>query len=96
MKDMCGGYRPVLRIAWVLAFLIYAIVQAAASSATVSVAAHVGGLVCGLFPAFLFLPRLSHEKWEAALPILGAVVTLVIYITLPTYFYKHVLPRLQC
>lgn len=88
--------RPILRIAWVLVFLIYAIVTAAASSASISVAAHVGGLVCGLFPAFLFLPRLSHERWEAALPILGAVVTLVIYVTLPTYFYEYVLVRLQC
>lgn len=92
---MCGG-RPILRIVWVLVFLIYAIVSAAASSSSVSVAAHVGGLVCGMFPAFLFLPNLSHEKWEAALPILGAVVTLVIYVTLPTYFYQHVLVRLKC
>ena len=91
----CDG-RPVLRIVWVLVFLIYAIVAATASTATISVAAHVGGLVCGMFPAFLFLPRLSHEKWEAALPILGAVFTVVIYITLPTYFYKHVLPHLTC
>ena len=81
---------------WVLAFLIYAIVASITSRAGVSVAGHVGGFVCGLFPAFLFLPRLSHEKWEAVLPLVGGVATLVIYITLPMYFYLHTFVKLRC
>ena len=49
--------RPFLRGAWVLAFLVYAIVSAALAPAGTSVMSHIGGFVCGLFPAFLFLPK---------------------------------------
>ena len=88
--------RPFLRGAWVLAFLVYAIVSAALAPAGTSVMSHIGGFVCGLFPAFLFLPNLSHEKWEAALPVLAAVFTLVVYTTLPAYFYQHTLKHMTC
>ena len=79
-----------------LAFLVYAIVSAALAPAGTSVMSHIGGFVCGLFPAFLFLTNLSHEKWEAALPVIAVVFTLVVYTTLPVYFYQHTLKHLTC
>ena len=79
-----------------LAFLVYAIVSAALAPAGTSVMSHVGGFVCGLFPAFLFLPNLSHEKWEATLPVVAVVFTVIVYTTLPAYFYRHTLKHLNC
>ena len=79
-----------------LAFLLYFIISIATSSGTSSALSHVGGFVCGLFPAFLFLPNLKSEKWEQVLPIAGGFVTVGVYVALPLYFYKHVLPRLSC
>lgn len=32
---------------------------------------HVGGFLAGLFPSFIFLPNLTHARWEAILPFLG-------------------------
>ncbi len=79
-----------------LAFLVYAIVSAALAPAGTSVMSHVGGFVCGLFPSFLFLPNLSHEKWEAALPPVAVLFTLIVYTTLPSFYYEHTLKHLTC
>ena len=75
------------------AFLAYFIVTVATGAASTSHFSHVGGFVCGLFPAFLFLPNLGHEKWEAVLPILAAPLMLCVYVGLPLYFYKHRIPH---
>ncbi len=60
----------------------------------VSHVSHMGGMLCGLFPAFLFLPRLQSERWEALLPLLGILVMLGVFAALPVYLYKVVLPPL--
>ena len=64
----------------------------------VSHVSHVGGMLCGLFPAFLFLPRLQSERWEAVLPLLGIAVLLGVFVALPAYLYAAVLPGVpaQC
>lgn len=54
----------------------------------------MGGMLCGLFPAFLFLPRLQSERCEALLPLLGILVMLGVFAALPVYLYAVVLPPL--
>jgi hypothetical protein len=54
----------------------------------------MGGMLCGLFPGFLFLPRLGSERWEALLPLLGVLVLSVVLLALPLYLYLAVLPGL--
>lgn len=88
--------RPLLRGLLMALFLVYFIVSAAVGAASTSVWSHVGGFLCGLFPSFLFLPNLRSEKWEQILPILGGFVMLGVFVALPTYFYRHRLPQLQC
>ena len=75
-----------------IVFLIYFIVTVATTHTGVSNLSHVGGFICGLFPGFLFLPNLRSERWEAALPHIGLVVAIGVFVGLPCYFYKHVLP----
>ena len=83
----------MLRGLMMLAFLVYFIVIVATGSAGTSHFSHVGGFVCGIFPAFLFLPNLGHEKWEAVLPIIAVPILLCVYVGLPLYFYKHKFPH---
>lgn len=76
------------------AFLVYFIVTVASGPEGTSHLSHVGGFVCGLFPAFLFLPNLghAHEKWEAVLPWISIPIILCIFTGLPSYFYKYRFP----
>lgn len=34
-------------------------------------------------------------RWEAVIPIVGAVVTVIVFVALPTYFYLHRFPKLD-
>ena len=79
-----------------LAYFIFFVVTIATTPTGTSHLSHVGGFVCGLFPAFLFLPNLHSEAWEAWLPYLGAAVALAVYVALPTYFYVAQFPGISC
>ena len=86
--------RPIMRGLLMVAFMVYFIVTVSTANVGVSNLSHVGGFICGLFPGFLFLPNLRSEKWEAALPHIGLVVALGVFVGLPCYFYKRVLPAI--
>ncbi|KAK9803187.1 hypothetical protein WJX72_011823 [[Myrmecia] bisecta] len=86
--------RPILRSILMTCFLVYFIITVATSPAGTSHLSHVGGFICGLFPAFLFLPNLRSEKWEAGLPIAGGVVMVLIFTIFPIVFYKKILPTI--
>lgn len=58
--------------------------------------AHLGGLLCGLFPSFLILPNFKSERWEAALPVLGLAAMFVVFVFFPTYIYEVHLPAVCC
>eukprot|EP00877_Chromochloris_zofingiensis_P014440 jgi/Chrzof1/924/Cz01g33230.t1 len=83
--------RPILRSLCIIAFLCY-FLYTAFSQAYVSHISHIGGLVCGLFPAFLCLPHLSSERWEALLPLIGVSAVLGVFVALPVWLYKIALP----
>lgn len=53
---------------------------------------HLGGLLCGLLPSFLILPRLGSERWEAAWPLVGFTSILVWFSVLPAFVYTQRLP----
>lgn len=80
----------------ILAFFIFFVVTIATTPTGTSHLSHVGGFVCGLFPSFLFLPNLHSEWWEAWLPIAGGLVAVVVYVSLPVYFYVSKLPNSHC
>lgn len=91
----CGSARrPIIRSVMMLAFLVYFVITVVTSPVGTSHLSHVGGFFSGLFPALLFLPHLQSERWEALLPIAGAVVTVAIFVALPTYFYRDRFPKL--
>ncbi len=54
---------------------------------------HVGGLLCGLLPGLLVLPRLGSERWEAAWPALGALGVATWFAVLPAWVYAVRLPQ---
>ncbi len=60
--------------------------------ASLSHLSHIGGLVCGLLPSFLVLPRMGSERWEAAWPLVGLVGTLAWFAALPAYLCAVRLP----
>jgi hypothetical protein len=62
--------------------------------AGISHASHLGGLLCGLAPALLLLPRLGSERWEAAAPALGGLALAVWFSVLPAWVYAARLPGL--
>mmetsp|Transcript_1755 Transcript_1755/g.6118 ORF Transcript_1755/g.6118 Transcript_1755/m.6118 type:complete len:565 (-) Transcript_1755:161-1855(-) len=93
VADICLNFetvtRPLLRILLASAFLInFLVTVITVDSATTSHWSHLGGLLCGLFPAFLFLPNFKSERWEAALPVLGLLTLLVVFIVFPIVVYK--------
>ncbi|EFJ48541.1 hypothetical protein VOLCADRAFT_90873 [Volvox carteri f. nagariensis] len=90
--------RPILRcatIAVLLGFLVYTL---AVQQGNMSSMAHVGGLLCGLLPALMVLPRLGSEHWEAAWPALGLLAVVVCFAVLPAWVYTRRLPAavVQC
>ncbi|GAB4816594.1 hypothetical protein N2152v2_003640 [Parachlorella kessleri] len=88
--------RPLMRSMILLAFFIFFVVTIATTPSGTSHLSHVGGFLCGLFPAFLFLPNLHSERWEAWLPYVGGLLAIVIYVTLPAYFYRHIYQNISC
>ncbi|KXZ56948.1 hypothetical protein GPECTOR_1g855 [Gonium pectorale] len=84
--------RPILRctaIAILLGFLIYTL---AVHQGSVSAMTHLGGLLCGLLPSLLVLPRLASERAEAAWPALGGAAVLTWFTVLPAWVYRVRLP----
>ena len=77
-----------------VAFLVYFIVTVSTANVGVSNLSHVGGFICGLFPGFLFLPNVRSERGAAAFPHIGLGVARGVFIGLPCYFYKRVLPAI--
>lgn len=58
---------------------------------------HVGGLICGLFLSFLFLPKLRKgRRWEMLLPALGLGVFVLFYIAIPVYLYCFRFKSIDC
>jgi hypothetical protein len=86
--------RPTLRSIMMLAFLVYFVATVITSPVGVSHLSHVGGFVCGLFPALLFLPHLRSQRFEAWMPVAGAAMTVAVFTALPTYFYEERFPKL--
>lgn len=80
----------------VIAFFAFFIITVATTPTGTSHLSHVGGFVCGMFPAFFFVPNLHTERWEALLPILGGLVAVVVYIAMPLYFYLSIYPGIHC
>lgn len=97
--DMILNYetiqRPLLRILFLCVFLGYFFYQLSTDSSDVSHNSHIGGFVCGLFPAFLYLPNFKSAKWEAILPVLGLTVCLVVYVAFPVYVYTKIFDNLS-
>uniref|UniRef100_A0A061RCH9 RHOMBOID-like protein n=1 Tax=Tetraselmis sp. GSL018 TaxID=582737 RepID=A0A061RCH9_9CHLO len=80
--------RPILRCLLIIIFGIFFTVTLV-NTDNVSHASHAGGLVCGLFLSFLFLPRLRvGYRWELILPALGACVLLAVFVCVPPYIYE--------
>ncbi|GMH43202.1 hypothetical protein BSKO_11124 [Bryopsis sp. KO-2023] len=88
--------RPIFRGLVITTFLLYFVITGATIKHGTSHLSHLGGLVCGLFPSFLFLPKLKGERLEAWFPLLGGTVMLVVFITLPTHFYLSIVKNLEC
>lgn len=58
-------------------------------------ASHLGGLICGVFPAFLILPNCKREAWEASLPFIAFFVGLITFVVFPMFVYFVVIPNLK-
>jgi len=78
-----------------LGFMIFFFVSVAADSTGVSHLSHFGGLVTGLFPSFLFLPKFVRRDWEAYLPHFGFAVLVAVFVIFPIVIYKHTLPGIE-
>lgn len=57
---------------------------------------HIGGLLCGLFPAILMLPNFKKEDWEAKLPFIAFAVFIVFFVVFPILIYQIVVPEMDC
>lgn len=64
--------RPLLRIGILLIFVAFFIVTTINGRAGINVShfSHLGGLLCGLFPPFLFLPNLKRQQSERTKKVL--------------------------
>lgn len=64
--------RPLLRIGILLIFVAFFIVTTINGRAGLNVShfSHLGGLLCGLFPPFLFLPNLKRQQSERTKKVL--------------------------
>ena len=87
--------RPLLQVFMVAAFFALFVVSIVTSTYT-SNYSHVGGLITGLFPSMLFLPRFGHRKIEAILPYVGAAVAVIIFLIFPLYVYKNRFDNILC
>ncbi|KAG2489608.1 hypothetical protein HYH03_011888 [Edaphochlamys debaryana] len=85
--------RPILRCACVgvlLGWLAYTLAQQQGGLSNMS---HLGGLLCGLLPALVILPRLASERCEAAWPAVGGLALVVWFSVLPAWLYAVRLPQ---
>ena len=87
--------KPKSKIILVTLFLLIMVAQIILEGQT-SHLSHVGGLLCGLLPSFVFLPNFSSERWEVALPPLGILTILLVCGVLPPYVYHETLEKLDC
>lgn len=63
---------------------------------SVSHMSHLGGLLCGLMPAFIILPNLKWERWEVVLPVLGGMCIAAFFVVLPVWLYVQAFPDMKC
>lgn len=87
---------PFLRGLGIAGFLLFFLISVATEGSGVSHLSHLGGLISGLFPSFLFLPNFIKEDWEVYLPYCGLVVIIIVFIIFPIVIYEHTLPGLTC
>ncbi|GLC38021.1 hypothetical protein PLESTB_000445300 [Pleodorina starrii] len=87
--------QPLLRCAAIAVLLGLLVYTLAAQQGGVSSMAHLGGLLCGLLPALLVLPRLGSERWEAAWPALGLTAVLTWFSVLPAWVACRRLPAAE-
>jgi len=88
--------RPLLRCMLILLFMIY-FVTTIAEGIKASHCSHIGGLMCGLFASFLFLPKLRKGRLrEMVLPGLGVAVLVTVFALLPTYLYLVRFKGIEC
>ena len=86
--------RPLLRGLFTFVLLIL-LIAGSATAPNVSQWAHVGGFVCGAFPAMVMLPRLGHEHLEAWVPVVGLLFLIIIFVSLPAYVFGDRVRSLQ-
>eukprot|EP00873_Tetraselmis_striata_P002547 jgi/Tetstr1/422811/TSEL_013602.t1 len=88
--------RPLLRCLLILLFIVFFVITIV-QDINASHLSHIGGLICGLFPAFLFLPKLrDSRRWEWMFPALGSFVILAVFVALPVYLYSFKFAGLCC
>ena len=59
--------RPFLRIVFIAVFLVFFAVTVFTDKSRTNVShfSHLGGLLCGLFPSFVFLPNVTNRRYRA-------------------------------
>lgn len=57
--------RPLLRLLMTVVFFVFFVITLVTGPSSVSHWSHIGGLVCGIFPSFLFLPNIKDRRWKA-------------------------------
>lgn len=89
--------RPFIRLAFFLILILAFISTFFLQRGRVSNFSHLGGLLCGLFPAVLMQRHLGHERLDAYVAGVGGIASLLLVVTLPTWFYVRIFPRaLRC
>lgn len=57
--------RPLLRLLMTVIFFAFFVITLVTGPSSVSHWSHIGGLICGIFPSFLFLPNIKDKRWKA-------------------------------
>lgn len=53
----------------------------------IATGAHLGGLIYGIAPAVLYLPNYRWDPWEGVFLVLGVIMHIMFFITMPVYIY---------
>jgi len=88
--------RPLLQGIAIFIFLVYFFHTLVSNESGSSHISHIGGLLCGLFPAILMLPNFKKEDWEAKLPFIAFAVFIVFFVIFPILIYQTVVPEMDC